>query len=76
MALQCNIDSRGKAIRLAYGLALFIVGAALLVVGTVRGAGVWWGVIAAALAGGGGFAVFEARSGWCVLRAMGIKTRF
>ena len=24
---------------------------------------------------GGAFAIFEARAGWCVLRAMGIKTR-
>jgi hypothetical protein len=23
---------------------------------------------------GGAFAVFEARAGWCVIRAMGIKT--
>jgi len=32
-----------------------------------------WYAVAAAVAGGA-FAVYEARAGWCVIRAMGFKT--
>ncbi|MBT6728200.1 MAG: hypothetical protein HOA75_15830 [Deltaproteobacteria bacterium] len=33
-----------------------------------------WGYPIAAIAFGGAFAIFEARAGWCVIRAMGFKT--
>jgi hypothetical protein len=32
----------------------------------------WWGVLASIA--GGSFAIWEARAGWCVVRAMGFKT--
>jgi len=32
-------------------------------------------MMAAGAIGGGGFAMWEARMGWCVVRALGIKTR-
>jgi len=32
-----------------------------------------WYAVAAAVAGGA-FAIYEARAGWCVVRAMGFKT--
>jgi len=32
-----------------------------------------WYAVAAAVAGGA-FAIYEARAGWCVIRAMGFKT--
>jgi DNA gyrase/topoisomerase IV subunit B len=35
--------------------------------------GTWWW-LAGALAGMGAFVVFEARSGWCAVRAMGFRT--
>jgi hypothetical protein len=73
--LECNIDARGKAVRLLSGLASLAAGLVLL---SLSAAGVLDGQLVAVAAGaavlGGGFAIFEARAGWCALRAMGIKT--
>lgn len=75
--MQCNIDARGKRIRLLGGIVCLAVGLALIALAFAHVAPFW------ALAGpglgcaaGGAFQVFEARAGWCALRAMGIKTRF
>lgn len=74
MPKMCNIDGRGRVARLIWGLLLVVVGAVL--------AGVWawpagswmaWTVCALVVAAGL-FAVYEARAGWCVMRAMGFKT--
>lgn len=73
MALVCNIDSRGKRARLIAGIVLLAIAVA---------AGVWaWhvgsmlaGLVAGLIACCGSFAVFEARAGWCALRAMQFKT--
>jgi hypothetical protein len=74
MPLQCNIDARGKLARLIWGLLLILVGVVLLFLWALRaGSVVSWVVTVACLAGGL-FAIFEARAGWCVCRAMGIKT--
>ena len=74
MPLQCNIDSRGKLARLVYGLVLIAAGVVMLLAWALQGGSVLaWVVTVAALAGGA-FAVFEARAGWCVVRAMGFKT--
>src|SRR5947208_3324012 len=74
MALTCNIDSRGRVARLIWGLLFLLigVGAALL---WAWGSGSWvrWGVSIVCLLSGA-FAVFEARKGWCAVRAMGIRT--
>ena len=76
MPLQCNIDSRGRAVRLVYGLLLIAAGVVMLMWWALRaGSALAWVLTVAALAGGA-FAVFEARAGWCVVRAMGFKTRF
>lgn len=76
MPLTCNIDAKGKAARLIYGIALSILGLVLIWF-WARPAGSWyaWACSLLALAGGG-FAIFEARAGWCVVRALGFKTRF
>ncbi len=75
MALECNIDSRGKAFRLKYGIigvaAGIICSIALVIAGF--GFGPIWIVPAGAI-GGGSFAIFEGWSGWCAARALGIKT--
>ena len=74
-AVQCNIDARGKAVRLTMGLASLL---AAVVLGTAIAAGwlpgglLWLAVVAAAL--GGAFAVFEGWAGWCAVRALGFKT--
>ena len=67
--MQCNIDSTGRKIRGINAVILILV--ALLV---------WWIEwplwIAIVLALSGLFSGYEALKGWCVLRAMGFKTRY
>ncbi|MEK9651401.1 MAG: hypothetical protein VW102_04310 [Poseidonia sp.] len=73
--LECNIDARGKAARLVGGIAGVAFGlllAVLLVTETLT-LGIGWYAVAGAVFGGS-FAIFEARAGWCVIRAMGFKT--
>ncbi len=77
MTKQCNINSRGKAVRLAGGiviilLACMVVG--LIIFGVVNGVLPW--VVAISLLAFGLFALYEGWSGWCVLRAIGVKTWF
>jgi len=74
MALQCNIDSKGRVARLVYGVIVLVAGVVsatlwALPAGTVLA----WGV-SGLLVASGAFAIFEARAGWCVVRAMGFKT--
>lgn len=74
MPLQCNIDAKGRAARLIYGIVLLAAGVLSAVFWAHRaGSTVGWVVSAAAVLSGA-FAVFEARAGWCVVRAMGFKT--
>jgi hypothetical protein len=73
--MQCNIDARGKAVRLVWGIINLVVGAVfvgLFFSGVLAGSWAWIVGVAAIL--GGAFAIFEARAGWCVVRAMGFKT--
>ncbi len=62
-----NIDGRGRLLRGMLGVALVIGGIA------VCAQNVW---VAVALILSGGFCLFEAVRGWCVMRACGIRTRF
>lgn len=73
--MQCNIDARGKALRLQIGLLSLATAAVLTVLclSGVLGSAWWWAAVAGA-AGGGAFTVFEARTGWCAVRALGFKT--
>jgi len=76
MALTCNIDAKGKKIRLingivTVGIALILMGFWAIPAGTI----VPWVVVGIVLLSGA-FMIFEARAGWCVVRAMGMKTRF
>ncbi len=74
MPLQCNIDAKGKSIRLIYGIVLSLAGVLMLVFWAM-GSGGWmaWTVSLLVLLSGG-FSIFEARAGWCVVRAMGFRT--
>lgn len=74
MALTCNIDARGKRARLVSGILLLIFAAAIALWAWPSGSRLAW-ALASLLAIAGAFAVFEARAGWCALRAIGIKTR-
>ncbi len=75
--MQCNIDARGKAVRLIIGLLTLGVAAvlaALILLGVLPGGWLWAAVAGTAV--GGAFGLFEARNGWCAMRAMGFRTPF
>ena len=74
MPLSCNINSRGKLARLIYGILMIVLGLLLVALWAWPGGQIWKWIIAVACLIAGGFGVFEARAGWCVVRAMGIKT--
>lgn len=60
--------------RLRLGIALVLVGAASALLWAVpAGSGLAWAVTIGLLAAGA-FGVFEARKGWCAVRALGFKT--
>jgi hypothetical protein len=76
MALHCNIDAKGKLIRLVYGVALVVVGGVLMFAWALRGGGAIGWLLSLIAIAGGAFAIFESRKGWCAIRAMGIRTPF
>ena len=75
MPLQCNIDAKGKTIRLIYGVASCIAGLLLIFFWANPGGGWFAWTVTLLLVLGGAFMIFESRAGWCVIRAMGFKTR-
>ena len=73
--MQCNIDARGKMVRLIGGLLCLVLAAVLAILAVAGAIHTPWVWLAVAAAGAGGaFQVFEARAGWCALRAMGWRT--
>jgi hypothetical protein len=74
MPLTCNIDSRGKFARLIYGLLMLAVGFVLVFSWAWPQGEIWKWVVSIACITGGAFAMFEARAGWCIVRALGFKT--
>lgn len=73
--MQCNIDARGKAARLKMGIATVVIAVIVAIIALLNVVtGTWPWIVAAILGVMGGFAIFEARAGWCVVRAMGFKT--
>jgi hypothetical protein len=75
MKLACNIDARGKAVRLIWGLATLAAGLIVLGFRAAPGGGWLAWAVSLALIAAGAFGIFEARTGWCAVRAMGFKTR-
>lgn len=74
MPLQCNIDSRGKMVRLIYGVMMLVAGVVILLAWALpTGSVLPWALTVVFLLGGA-LAIFEARTGWCAVRAMGFKT--
>ena len=73
--MQCNIDARGKAVRLVGGLAGLGLAVLLAAVVLLNGlnAGWWWAI--GLIAAFGAFGVFEGWKGWCALRALGFRTK-
>ena len=73
MALTCNIGARGKALRFRIGIGLSVLAVPALGWALIHGGGLAWAAAALLLASSG-FTLFEARAGWCALRALGVKT--
>jgi hypothetical protein len=72
--MQCNIDAKGKRIRFVYGIILVIIGILASVLWAYSsGSALRW-VVSIAVMASGAFVLFEARQGWCALRALGFKT--
>jgi hypothetical protein len=62
-----NLSTTGRIVRACIGLGLVIAG--LVISAPNR-----W--ICTCMVISGGFVLYEAARGWCVMRACGIKTRF
>ena len=74
MPLTCNLDSRGKALRMILGIVFAFDGLILLLAWALRtGSHIGW-ITSIAMILAGAFMFFEVRKGWCVVRAMGFKT--
>jgi hypothetical protein len=72
--MHCNIDARGKVVRLVAGFVTLLTGGVLLFAWALgSGQALPW-LVTAACALAGAFMVFEARNGWCALRALGFRT--
>jgi len=75
MAQRCNIDAKGKAVRLVWGIVTLLIGVGVAIAAALD----WWSgwpawTVAGVSIAAGLLGVYEARAGWCVVRAMGFKT--
>jgi hypothetical protein len=75
VALACNIDHTGRAVRYRIGAALVLLGVVAWWVASLSSDGVVPWLVAGPVVAGGLFSLFEARRGWCAARALGFKTR-
>tara|TARA_B100001750_G_C15056635_1_gene374208 strand:+ start:316 stop:549 length:234 start_codon:yes stop_codon:yes gene_type:complete len=76
MAFECNIDARGKAVRMKLGIRLIIISLILTTLTYFEIIPTTFGWLATTASfGGGAFTIWESRMGWCVVRAMGFKTK-
>jgi hypothetical protein len=74
--MQCNIDARGKAVRLGMGISMCAIGATAVIANRLEIVQPAWVMYAGiGLLVAGAFGVVEGWAGWCVMRAMGFKTR-
>ena len=75
MPMTCNIDAKGKLVRMIYGCVLVLAGVVMLLLWALSAQTVLAWALSISFFVGGAFAIFEASAGWCVIRAMGFKTR-
>lgn len=75
-AVQCNIDAKGRTLRLVSGTILAAIGIVFVGLSMVRDhAATWPWILGIALLAVGVFQIYEGWAGWCIVRAMGFKTR-
>lgn len=76
MARECNIDARGKFVRLVGGSVSVLAGiiAMLLIVAGILPENIFTIGSVIGMFAGGALGIYEGKSGWCVARAMGIRT--
>lgn len=75
MKLSCNIDQRGSKVRGISGTILMALAIMLALLAWFTGWNwLWWPVVGCGL--GGAMQLFEAANSWCMIRAMGFKTKF
>ena len=75
MAVECNIDAKGRVVRFITGIFAILAGFVLAILvsqGILTSESYMFVIIGSIL--GGAFAMWEARAGWCVVRAIGIRT--
>ena len=75
--MECNIDQKGRLARLYTGIVAIVFGIilSLLTYLSVLPATIGWLAVAGSIFGGA-FAIFEARKGWCIVRAVGIRPHY
>ena len=74
MKFACNIDAQGRKARLITGIVVDVVGIALALAGSLTGTMITL-IAGAVLSFAGSFMILEGLTGWCVLRALGFKTK-
>ena len=86
MALECNIDARGKAVRIKLGIFVIKLGIIFTILTFFKLPSSLWNdlpvivtigcwITIACMFLGGMFSIWEGRKGWCIVRAMGFKTK-
>ncbi len=73
MKWACNIDKRGQIVRFFGGFLFCGLGAGIIE-NAVNADTTWLLVLGVLVLIGGAFTMFEGATGWCAVRAMGIKT--
>jgi len=71
---HCNIDSKGKRVRFVNGILMLLGGLVAIFLWAIPAGGLWPSLVSILLIAAGAISLFEAGTGWCVLRAMGFKT--
>ena len=77
MERECNIDAKGKLFRLTVGIFSVFSGIVIISLFNLN-IFISEGILIMGLFSirGGLFAIWEAREGWCLVRAIGIRTPF
>lgn len=74
--MPCNIDTKGRVVRLVIGTLMGVTGIVLWSLHSGGDATAWWPwTTSIGLLAIGSFQIYEGCAGWCMIRAMGFKTR-